>query len=183
MTTGKDDLTKATQLGYHLGVDTRNASNTYHAHELGFSDSIRYSGKMDVLQNYPQPHEGYGYYLNGSVVRLANGTEVNAFAAHKACFGSGDVSLCQASTYPNVLYEDDWTAANAVTLLERAPSDKPWFLWVSFPGPHPPFAVTADMATSVAGRVWPTPTDATSNASAECAPTAGEPSHSRERCN
>merc|ERR1711871_371763 len=39
MTVGKDDLTKATHLGYTLGKDTHNASNTYHAQDLGFSDS------------------------------------------------------------------------------------------------------------------------------------------------
>lgn len=50
MTTGKDDLTKKSQLGYHLGHDTRNTSNTFHQHELGFSDAIRYSGKEDVVQ-------------------------------------------------------------------------------------------------------------------------------------
>ena len=37
MTTGKDDLTKATHLGYTLGYDTRNASDTYLARALGLS--------------------------------------------------------------------------------------------------------------------------------------------------
>ena len=49
MSTGKDDLTKATHLGYEIGKDTRNASNTYLAHALGFSDSIRFEGKGGVV--------------------------------------------------------------------------------------------------------------------------------------
>ena len=53
MTTGKDDLTKASQLGYRKGHNTRNTSATYHAKELGFSDSIRYSGKDDVSRQRP----------------------------------------------------------------------------------------------------------------------------------
>ena len=49
MSAGKDDLTKATHLGYEIGKDTRNASNTYLAHALGFSDSIRFEGKGGVV--------------------------------------------------------------------------------------------------------------------------------------
>jgi len=103
---------------------------------------------------------------------------------HRACLlGHHTHGLCERSTYPQRLYEDDWTAANAVTLLERAPSDKPWFLWVSFPGPHPPFAVTADMAGEVAGRQWPSPVDS-SNRTTLCDNSAGRtPSSTRSRCN
>ena len=183
MSTGKDDLTKATQLGYKLGRDTRNASATYHAVELGFSDSIRFSGKEDVISTYPTPHEPYGYHLDASRVTLANGTEVNAFAAHKACLTGHDAaSLCDRGSYPASLYEDDWTAAQAVTLLERAPREKPWFLWVSFPGPHPPFSVTAAMAAATTGRAWPMPVDS-NNETALCLPAAGQPSSARVRCN
>lgn len=127
MTTGKDDLTKATSLGYTLGYDTRNASATYHAAALGFSDSIRFEGKENVINTYPTPHEPYGYHLNASEVPLANGSRVNAFRAHRACLiGGPDRDLCQRDTYPADLYEDDWTAAQAVSLLERAPHEKPY---------------------------------------------------------
>lgn len=187
MSTGKDDLTKATQLGYKLGKDTRNGSDTYHARELGFSDSIRFSGKDDVVSTYPAPHEPYGYMLNASVVELANGTKIDAYAAHRACLTGKDAALCEASTYPHELYEDDWTAAQAVALLERAPRDSPWFLWVSFPGPHPPFSVTADMAAEVTGRSWPQAVDS-DNKTKLCGPSEAsgntdEPSHDRSRCN
>eukprot|EP01052_Picozoa_sp_SAG31_P027837 SAG31_NODE_2639_length_5327_cov_15.148240_4_plen_131_part_00 len=58
------------------------------------------------------------------------------------------------------LYEDDFTAVNAIKLLERAPLDKPWFLHVSFPGPHDPFLVTTDMRNTASdGRVWPSAQD------------------------
>ena len=141
MTTGKDDLTKLSQLGYHLNHSTSNASDTYHMRELGFSDGIRYSGKLDVISSYPEPHEAYGYMLNATTVALANGSTVNAFAAHAACL-RGDAATCaDAAAFPAGLYEDDWTARNAVALLDRAPADAPFFLWVSFPGPHNPFAV------------------------------------------
>uniref|UniRef100_A0A7S4M1C3 Sulfatase N-terminal domain-containing protein n=1 Tax=Prymnesium polylepis TaxID=72548 RepID=A0A7S4M1C3_9EUKA len=183
MTTGKDDLTKATSLGYNLGYDTRNASATYHAAALGFSDSIRFEGKENVINTYPTPHEPYGYHLNASEVPLANGSRVNAFRAHRACLiGGPDSDLCQRDTYPADLYEDDWTAAQAVSLLERAPHEKPWFLSVSFSGPHDPFAVTAQMAAAVTGRDWPAAVDS-DNKTPLCEPAAGAPSHARVRCN
>lgn len=57
-------------------------------------------------------------------------------------------------------YEDDFTAANAIKLIKRAPTDRPWFLHVSFPGPHDPFLVTTDMRNAASdGREWPQPTD------------------------
>mmetsp|Transcript_18209 Transcript_18209/g.54136 ORF Transcript_18209/g.54136 Transcript_18209/m.54136 type:complete len:517 (+) Transcript_18209:253-1803(+) len=181
MTTGKDDLTKVSQLGYHLGYDTRNASDTYHATELGFADSIRYSGKQDVLQSYPAPHEGYGYMLNGSTVALENGTTVDAYAAHASCLAPALApGLCDASSFPQELYEDDWTAANAVELIQRAPDDRPFFLWVSFPGPHSPFTTTASMHASTEDRAWPSAVD--SNTTINC-DVGGGVGLNRTRCN
>ena len=159
MTTGKDELTKKSQLGYHLGYDTRNGSHTYHQKELGFSDAIRYSGKDDVINTFPKPHEPYGYYLHSQRVALENGKSINAFKAHQDCIRGGKKGLCDASSYPQELYEDDWTAKNAITLITRAPKDKPWFIWVNFPGPHSPFAVTSSMTASVQDRTWPQATD------------------------
>lgn len=63
MTTGKDDLTKASQLGSKIGYpgcpNCRDGDGQYHLKELGFSDALRYSGKMDVVDQ-PNPHEMYG---------------------------------------------------------------------------------------------------------------------------
>merc|ERR1711871_1079064 len=182
MSAGKDDLTKATHLGYTIGHDTHNASNTYLAHALGFSDSIRFEGKGGVLCTWPKPHEPFGYFLDGETVRLKNGTELSAFVAHRECVVRYDPNICQTSTFPQRLYEDDWTAAQASTLLKRAPSDKPWFLWVNFPGPHPPFAVTSKMDRETAGRSWPNPVDAAKKVPL-CESVDDAPSNARTRCN
>jgi len=40
---------------------------------------------------------------------------------------------------PNHLYPDLWLADRAVERIGRLPGDRPWFLWVSFVGPHEPF--------------------------------------------
>ena len=63
MTTGKDDLTKHSQLGSKTGYpgcpECRDGDGLYRQAELGFSDALRYSGKMDVVQK-AVPHEMYG---------------------------------------------------------------------------------------------------------------------------
>jgi arylsulfatase len=40
---------------------------------------------------------------------------------------------------PNHLYPDLWLADRAVERVAALPPDRPWFLWVSFVGPHEPF--------------------------------------------
>ena len=183
MTTGKDDLTKASQLGFHKNYSTKNASDTYHMRELGFSDGLRYSGKEDVVQTFPTPHEAYGYMLDGTTVTLGNGTAVNAFHAHAACI-RGEAWCDDGAMFPHGLYEDDWTAANARLLIERAPADRPFFLWVSFPGPHDPFAVTADMHAGVAARDYPAAVDEPGPPRPRCANLPrGAPGLNRTRCN
>eukprot|EP00045_Choanoeca_perplexa_P018446 m.292136 g.292136 ORF g.292136 m.292136 type:complete len:518 (-) comp17823_c0_seq1:5057-6610(-) len=149
MVTGKDDLTKATQ----PGPDGR-----INFDALGFSDGIRYSGKEDVVDKYPQPHELYGYMLRNNTVALENGTLVSAWTSHYSCM-HGDASLCDATSFPDTLYEDDWTAGNAIELLRRKPVAKPWFMQVNFPGPHSPFLVTARQHDAEGGRQYPPPVD------------------------
>lgn len=71
MTTGKDDLTKHSQLGSNTALndgscpECQPGDGQYHLKQLGFSDALRYSGKMDVVDK-PMPHEMYGFYLQVS---------------------------------------------------------------------------------------------------------------------
>ena len=104
--------------------------------------------------------QGYGFFLQDHVVALANGTDTTGWQAHRACMHKGSPALCVNSTFTPELYEDDFTAANAIKLIKRAPTDRPWFLHVSFPGPHDPFLVTTDMRNAASdGRNWPQPKD------------------------
>ena len=99
--------------------------------------------------------------------------------------GKGSKGLCDADSFPDDLYEDDWTAANAIRLLRRRPANLPWMMHVSFPGPHPPFLVTAAARDAVGGRAWPSPADDANNSSTTggtCAATH-EPNTDNERCN
>ena len=54
----------------------------------------------------------------------------------------------QATPLPQAAYEDNYVAHNAIELMRTKTPNTPWFLQVSFPGPHPPFVVTAAMMNS-----------------------------------
>ena len=48
-------------------------------------------------------------------------------------------------------YLDSFTPRSGLEVLERAPSDTPWFLVVNFNGPHPPMDITARMERQYRG--------------------------------
>ena len=122
---------------------------------------------------------------------LGNGSAVSAWDAHYACF-KGKTELCTASAFPDVVYEDNWVGRNAIAILDkwkqgnrdRSLDAKPFFLQVNFPGPHPPFLVTAAMADNVTDRAWPQPAD--EKARDLCTNVKGAPggvATTTERCN
>jgi len=118
---------------------------------------------------------------------MANGSDITGWQAHRACMGRARADLCINSTFTPELYEDDFTAVNAIKLLQRAPEDKPWFLHVSFPGPHDPFLVTTEMRNAASdGRVWPEaqdrPAGGDGTPGGACAPVTN-PTGTRTRCN
>jgi hypothetical protein len=68
-----------------LGFSDGEEGSSYHSLScaiIGYQSSsfgcpgIRYSGKDDVIDKYPQPHEPYGYMLRNNTVTLENGTLV-----------------------------------------------------------------------------------------------------------
>merc|ERR1712151_1063503 len=85
MLTGKDDLTKGTQIGALIG--RFKPSGGYRSTEIGVSDGIRTAGKDSVISTYSLPHDPYGFFLNNQTVKPEEGGEnVSAFDAHAACF-------------------------------------------------------------------------------------------------
>lgn len=159
MTVGKDDLLKGDPAFPYYPDSPRNP--TFGTMDLGFSDAIRSAGKTKVVREF-SPFEPYRTYLNEKTVTLQNGTEVTAFDAYEACWGGHigkEGSLCDATSFTEDVYPDQYVRDSAIEILKRKPKDKPWFLQVNFPGPHPPILATADMAEKVKGRVWPPPYD------------------------
>ena len=179
MVAGKDDLTKKSRLGSVLGRRNFNAKRTYNAEGLGFSDSRRCLGKRDVFHAFPKPGDPYGHWLSSRTINGHNAFDVNAACLN---FPGSDPKLCKdRRSHPQGMYQDDWTADQAVELLQAAPTDKPWFLWVSFPGPHDPFDVTGPMAAAVDGLEWPASVDPTRHEKAKAS--GGYPSSSNTRAN
>ena len=128
-----------------------------------------------------------GADLQNHTVHMANGSDITGWQAHRACMGRARADLCINSTFTPELYEDDFTAVNAIKLLQRAPKDQPWFLHVSFPGPHDPFLVTTEMRNAASdGRVWPEaqdrPAGGDGTPGGACAPVTN-PTGTRTRCN
>jgi arylsulfatase A-like enzyme len=156
MTVGKDDLSKATQCGTktHQG-DWR---GFYHQAELGFADGLRSGGKLDVISTPKIPHERYGHWLaEQPPLTLQNGSKISAWEAHVQCMAG---AFCSTESFPDELYGDDFVTHNAIHMLRnRTMKEKPWFLQVNFPGPHPPFLVTPRQHGVIDGRVFPPPVD------------------------
>lgn len=92
MTVGKDDLQKKSGLGFYTRYpgcdDCLDGDGRYMSKELGFSDSLRYTGKDAVIQN-KFPYDMYGFFLRNQSVSSENGTQTNGWLAHLACFGTG----------------------------------------------------------------------------------------------
>ena len=153
MTSGKDDLTKASGPGL---------DGSFHAAALGFSAWARAAGKQDAV-NRGAPFEPYGVYcaarnttVDGRVESLwdvLRGDLAHSCTAAAAMPGGYDCST--ASPMPQFAYEDDYVAANALALLAARPAGAPWLLHVSFPGPHPPFVATAGMLNATRSDDFP----------------------------
>jgi len=127
--------------------------------DLGFSDAIRTTGKTKVIRIH-EPFDPYRTYLEETSVWLPNGERVNAIDAYRDCWEGKFTPLssnCDSTSFTEENYPDTYVQRNAITLLDRKPLDKPWFLQINFPGPHPPYLVTKKMAESVINREWPPP--------------------------
>lgn len=160
MTCGKDDLYyNDIRFPHYQNYKMRNYPDT----DLGFSDAIRQDGKVRVMKDPPahnkkQLNEPYRDFLNSQLVQLMNGTQISARDAYIACMtGEGPENGCDAASFPESIYPDDFVRDRAIDLLKRKPGDKPFFMQVNFPGPHHPVVVTSSMARSVMDRLWPPP--------------------------
>lgn len=138
MTAGKDDLTQRSCPG---------PDGSFNARKLGFSSWLRCGGKMQV-RHACKLQESYSMWLS-----VRHPEVLKDFLLPSSCKGvdrggkaiPGDY-LCQSAQIPQEAYMDNWVADGAVSLIRAAPKDKPFFLQVNYPGPHPPTQVTQNMA-------------------------------------
>ena len=130
MTCGKDDLYPFDEFFPHYPHEAYDIRKM----DLGFSDAIRQDGKTRVMKDPPilKPNhfdEPYRMFLNSQTVTMLDGTKLPARQAYIACHkGLGPDEGCDASSFPDELYPDNFVRDRAIDLLDRKPKDKPWFL-------------------------------------------------------
>jgi choline-sulfatase len=159
MTCGKIDLNTG-DVAYGL-------SGKEHLEQWGFSDGIHSPGKgrgfRAYLQGTPGPKDSYYAYLEKQDPALARRCAEDyarrfGLTPEQAAAGVAEEQAQQrdakhdqqwrdtdASPVPDQHYGDNWIASNGLTLLDHAPKDKPWLLYVNFVGPHPPMDITVSM--------------------------------------
>lgn len=122
----------------HRGVDGRQGIE-----EWGFSDAIFNAGlnQATILMrnNDMVPQDTYMTFLH----------ERGLAEAHIADYVRRNKEGVWTATFPCPLpddaYFDTWITSNAIKVLDRAPSDKPWYLEVNLQNPHHPWDITETM--------------------------------------
>jgi len=173
MTTGKDDLTKGTQLGMSVNFtgcpDCVIGDGRYHQAELGFSDGFRSVDKFALFKYWPIAYETLGAHLNATYSILPNGSDMNNFGILHDCYNATsqlensqfmtalDTEVCNDQTYTDAIQEDAIIADFAIRLLRRRPADQPFFLQIAYLSPHEPMLINKHARQSVTDRTWPEP--------------------------
>lgn len=152
LASGKTDLSK------HGGTKTLDG-RTPEVLALGFTDIINQCGKWDAVNTgWPTPSDPYMAYLHEQT--LAE-THVLDYQRRNKMRRDADHPVLDtaASPLPREACTDDFTGRQALRLLDEAPADEPWLLWVNFPGPHEPFDPPAELRERYDGVDFPPPID------------------------
>lgn len=140
---GKFDLHKPE---YSWGRD-----GTHLLAEWGFTGGVDSEGKIDGVVAYDQGTPGpYLSYLEDRGL-------ARRYAEDMQRRGHDQTHAASLSVLDDHDYGDNWVARQALDLIAKAPADRPWFLQVNFPGPHPPFDITRSMAELYANAPMPIP--------------------------
>jgi arylsulfatase len=123
---------------HHRGVEGRTGIEPW-----GFSDAM-FNGGLNqsailMRRNDMIPQDTYMTFLH----------ERGLAEEHIADYARRNEEGVWTATFPTTLpddaYFDTWITGNALTLLDRAPADRPWYLEVNLQNPHHPWDVTASM--------------------------------------
>jgi arylsulfatase A-like enzyme len=140
LVTGKHDLDKNSNL---VGADGKNKLASY-----GFSDGIGNKGKWDGYNSGTATNDPWFAFLDSQGKVNTHKNDYNGRTGHpvKTFTNTNPTPLTDEE------YNDNWLSENARTLIDAAPSDKPWFCQVNFGGPHEPNDITQSMWDAVQGR-------------------------------
>ena len=98
---------------------------------LGFDHAVEIAGpralrhKECELTDLWKEHGVYQEYVNDLNMR----------------YSKPGLICVRPTVLPENLYPDVWIANSAIEEISNLPFDRPWFLWISFVGPHEPFDV------------------------------------------
>ena len=112
------------------GVDLREQHNLLE--HLGFNYAEEIAGPRALAEVNCSLTDAWEAYESGLQERYRKDL--------KERYYGGDPWRVRPSILPNHLYPDIWVGEQSCAWLrKRGKSDKPWLLWVSFPGPHEPW--------------------------------------------
>lgn len=122
----------------HCGVDGCQGMEAW-----GFSDAIFNAGlnQATILMrnNEMVPQDAYMAFLH------ARGLAEEHIADYVRRSREGVWTATFPTTLPDDAYFDNWITNNALTLLDRVPDDRPWYLEVNLQNPHHPWDITESM--------------------------------------
>ena len=130
-TCGKNDLHKGSNDYHDSGWAPRLA-------EYGFDDAIDHRGKANVHKASSREPRGGCPYIKYLEERELLEVNVSDYQRRKDAHGGEAGKAAWPTPLDREHFTDDFCGRNAITLLQRAPGDRPWCLWVNFPGPHGP---------------------------------------------
>ena len=111
--------------------------------EWGFSDTIFNAGLNQannlMIRNNMVPQDAYMTFL------AERGLAEEHIADYQRRNKEGVWTATFPTTLPDDAYFDTWITGNALTLLDRAPKDCPWYLEVNLQNPHHPWDITETM--------------------------------------
>lgn len=123
---------------HHRGVDGKQGIEDW-----GFSDAI-FNGGLNqsailMRRNDMVPQDTYMTFLH------ERGLAEEHIADYQRRNSEGVWTATFPTSLPDDAYFDTWITGNALSLLDEAPADKPWYLEVNLQNPHHPWDVTESM--------------------------------------
>jgi arylsulfatase A-like enzyme len=123
---------------FHRGVDGRSGLD-----EWGFSDGLLNAGKNQATilmrRHDGVPQDPYMAFL------ADRGLAELHVQDYQRRNGEGVWTATAPTALPDDAYFDTWITGNGLELLDRAPSDRPWYLEVNLQNPHHPWDITESM--------------------------------------
>ena len=114
--------------------------------QWGHKEALFNAGKNQavlMMEKAGEPRDAYMAFLQK---RGEAQIHIDDYVQRRGKRGEEDIFL---NTFPSKIsdegYFDNWINANALDLLDGAPTDKPWFLEVHFQNPHHPWDITEKM--------------------------------------